>query len=74
MYHIHAYSGSIKNMSRRTGPLHVERAFARLFKLSLALPMVGKMDPDHREGQPKGYTSHEVTAPRAVGPSGRTQS
>src|ERR1700722_7760751 len=27
---------------------------------------------DQRKRHPKGYTSHEVTAPRAVGPSGRT--
>src|SRR5580698_7860006 len=33
-----------------------------------------KDDPDQREGQPKGYTSHEVTALRAGGPSGRTKS
>jgi hypothetical protein len=25
-------------------------------------------DPDQREGQPKGYTYHEVVAPREVGP------
>jgi len=31
-----------------------------------------KVDSDQRENQPKGYTSHEVTAPRGVGPSGRT--
>ncbi len=35
--------------------------------------------PDQREDQSrsptkKGYTRHEVTAPRAVGPSGRTMS
>ena len=31
------------------------------------LPMVGAriLHPDHREGQPKGYTRHEVTAVRA---------
>jgi len=34
--------------------------------------VMNKDDPDQREGQPKGYTSHEVTTPRAVGPSGRT--
>jgi hypothetical protein len=26
---------------------------------------------DHRERHPKGYTNHEVIAPRVVGPSGR---
>jgi len=30
------------------------------------------MIADQREAQPKGYTSHEVTAPRAACPSGRT--
>jgi len=30
------------------------------------------MIADQREAQPKEYTSHEVTAPRAAGPSGRT--
>ena len=30
------------------------------------LPLVGsKISPEHREDQPKGYTSHEVTALRA---------
>ncbi|MBB5343851.1 hypothetical protein [Tunturibacter empetritectus] len=32
-----------------------------------------KMARDQRERQPKGYTHHEVVAPRAVGPSGRTE-
>src|ERR1700722_17274691 len=38
--------------------------------------MVGtRISPrDHRERQPKGYTGHEVTAPRAVGPAGRPKS
>jgi len=36
--------------------------------------MVGKeVIRDQREHQPKGYTSHEVTARRAGGPSGRTR-
>ncbi|WP_353069373.1 hypothetical protein RBB75_02180 [Tunturibacter empetritectus] len=37
------------------------------------LPLVEiYLSPDQREDQPKGYTSHEVTALRAGGPSGRT--
>src|SRR3984957_14747111 len=42
---------------------------------ALGLPMVGAkiLHRDQRDRQPKGYTSHEVTAPRAVGPSGRTK-
>jgi hypothetical protein len=60
-------------MSCRTGPLLVGRAFARLFKPSATLPLVGIiLLADQREAQPKGYTHHEVVAPRAVGPSGRT--
>jgi hypothetical protein len=39
----------------------------RVYRLRLVLPMVGrKIFRDHRERQPKGYTRHEVTAPRAV--------
>jgi hypothetical protein len=40
----------------------------------MGLPMVGKkiLHRDQRKRQPKEYTSHEVTAPRAMGPSGRT--
>jgi hypothetical protein len=43
--------------------------------LRLGLPLVGKdVDPDQREGWPKGYTHHGVVALRAGGPSGRTSS
>jgi hypothetical protein len=37
-------------------------------------PPVGRQKISHRdqrESQPKGYTRHEVTAPRAAGPAGR---
>src|ERR1700720_5028896 len=41
----------------------------------MVLPWVEtNLPPDQREDQPKGYTSHEVPALRAGGPSGRTQS
>ena len=42
-----------------------------VYRLRPLLPMVASWNshPDHREGQPKGYMSHEVTAPRGVGPS-----
>jgi A/G-specific adenine glycosylase len=37
--------------------------------------MVGtEIDCDHRERHPKGYTNHEVIAPRAVGSAGRPYS
>ena len=43
--------------------------------LKIVLPLVGKkINADQREAQPKGYTSHEVTALRVGGPSGRTWS
>jgi hypothetical protein len=43
---------------------------------AVGLPLVGTsiLSRDPRERRPKGNTSHEVTARRAGGPSGRTQS
>jgi hypothetical protein len=62
-------------MSCRAGLLRVGRPLRGVYTgFALGLPMVGKkiLDRDQRERQPKEYTSHEVTAPRTVGPSGRT--
>jgi hypothetical protein len=50
------------------GPLCAERSFRDVYTgFALGLPMVGGkiFDRDQRERQPKGYTSHEVTAARA---------
>jgi hypothetical protein len=56
-------------MAFRQGPLRAGRSlrdtytgFARAFRWS------AKNDRDQRERQPKGYTSHEVTAARAGRP------
>jgi len=40
---------------------------------AVGLPLVGRkiLLRDQREHHPKGYTSHEVTAPRVAGPAGR---
>ena len=70
-------------MSCRMSPLRVARAFARLFNLSGQMdcfgPPVGRnhLSSDQREDHQSPscktrYTRHEVAAPRAVGPSGRT--
>jgi hypothetical protein len=71
--------GWILDLSCRTGPLRVERAFARLFRASRG-PPVGRnyLRSDQREDLASRlcktrYTRHEVAAPRAVGPSGRTR-
>jgi hypothetical protein len=50
------------------GPLRAERSLRDAYTgFALGLPMVGGeiFDCDQRERQPKGYTSHEVTAARA---------
>jgi len=70
--------GWILDLSRRTGPLRVGRAFARLFKASRG-PPVGR-DCLHSNQRRtcrfiqirRRYTRHEVAAPRVVGQSGRT--
>jgi hypothetical protein len=47
--------------------------FVTYAELRVALPMVAnEFCVDQRENHAKPNTSHEVTAPRAVGPSGRT--
>ena len=71
-------------MSCRTGPLRVGRslrdAYTGLGDTILLGPPVGRddNDSDQRKDQYTSfattrYTCHEVTAPRAVGPSGRTR-
>src|ERR1700761_6592824 len=70
-------------MSCRTGLLRGGRAFARLFNLSRRTKQqrssrgsessISYQREDQRRSRHQDrYTRHEVTAPRAVGPSGRT--
>ena len=69
-------------MSCRTGPLRVGRslrdAYTGLDKMIDIGPPAGRnrkpsnARPGHLTLSKKRYTSHEVTAPRAVGLSGRT--
>jgi hypothetical protein len=54
----------------REGALRRRRSLRDLYTgFAASLPMVGVkiFHRDQRECSPKGYTSHEVTAPRAVG-------
>jgi hypothetical protein len=56
------------------GPLRAGRPLRGEYTgFALGLPMVGAkiLHRDQRKRQPKGYTSHEVTALRAGGPAGR---
>jgi hypothetical protein len=61
-------------MSCRTGALRGQRSLRDMYTpFGVVLPAVGtECKGDQRERHPKGYTPHEVGAPRVVGPSGRT--
>jgi hypothetical protein len=68
-------SQGIRDVRCRAGALRGPRPVRGGYTgFALGLPMVGMKIPhrDQRERQPKGYTSHEVTAPRVAGPTGRS--
>jgi hypothetical protein len=59
-------------MSCRTGALRGQRSLRDLYTGFAASSRWSAQTfvRDHREPHPKGYTHHEVIAPRAVGPRG----